>query len=332
MDLRDLAAKIDNDTFGQTYYLIDSDYRTAQAQGWSQSDGTGPLNLLDQRRPGRAFMTPGGSISTPYATDAAAMQGAIDACVDFRGDKVYLTPGSYTPATALSFDVPNMRWMGPNVRHPKQARVTVTAGIDAIYSLTAAADDVEIAHHRIIPITAKNVIDITAAANRGYLHDLFYDATGITGSTSTEFCNGAASDDWLVERCAFYVDAAQGDAFTLASPVRWTWQDNDFYVGLTGIAWASVFTFATSALGLVMRRNLFRGCGGATPAVFTNIVTGVANVNGQLMFYDNYIDGTALATASGIETTFGTLTDIEVANNYQSGDAAGEGGVLIALG
>ena len=98
-------------------------------------------------------------------------------------------------------------------------------------------------------ITAKNVIDITAAANRGYLHDLFYDATGITGSTSTEFCNGAASDDWLVERCAFYVDAAQGDAFTLASPVRWTWQDNDFYVGLTGIAWASVFTFATSALG-----------------------------------------------------------------------------------
>ena len=319
------------DDLGQTIYVVDSDFRTS-AQGWSQADGTGPIDLLEQRSAGRVHYTPGTSVRfTPYATDAAAMQGAIDACVDYRGDKVYLTPGSYAPATALSIDVPGLRLLGPEVRHPRQARVTVTAGVDAAYSLTAAGIDVEIAHQRLIPFTATNFIDLTAAANRGYLHDLFYDSTGIAASTSTEFCNGATCDDWLVERCFFYVDAAQGDAFTLTSPKRWIWQDCDFMVGLTTVAWASVLTFATTPLGNIMRRCGFWGAGGATPAVFTNILTGVANVNGQLKFVQNFIDGTALATASGFETTFGTATDIEVAENFQTGDASGEGGVVVAL-
>jgi hypothetical protein len=329
MNLHWLASKLDNDNYGQTLYVVDSDYRTL-AQGWSKSDQTGPLDLVGQRNPGYVHYTPGG-LNTQYGTDAAALQGAIDYAVDFRGDKLYLTPGSYSIATALSMDCPGLRVMGPPVRHPKSARVTVTATIASAYSLTAAADDMEIAHHKIVPLTAAKFLDVTAGADRAYLHDLFYDATGVAASTSTEFCNAAAALDWLVERCVFYVDAAQGDAFTLASPQRWVFQDNDFMVGLTTVAWASVFTFATSALGMVMRRNLFRGCGGATAAVFTNIVTGIANVNGQLMMYQNFVDGTALATGTAIETTFGTATDIELAENFQTGDASGEGGVVIAL-
>jgi hypothetical protein len=65
--------------------------------------------------------------------------------------------------------------------------------------------------------------------------------------------------------------------------------------------------------------------------VFTNIFTGIANVNGQLMISDCRVDGTALATSGDIEATFGTTTDIELTENYKSGDATTEGGILLVL-
>lgn len=316
--------------FGETIWLVDGDYRT-QAQGWSRPDRTGPLDLYVERHRQNAGGAVGQYVfnTTEFSADGLAMQAAVDAGVDFRDDKILMTPGSYTPATVVTLDCAGLRLMGPPRRHPKAGLVTVTAGIDAAY--TVSADDVEIAYHTMVPLTAKNFIDVSSGADRGYLHHLYYNAAGITGSTSTEFLAAAASVDWLAEQCAFYVDAAQGDAFTLTSSQRWMVQDCDFYVGLTGIAWASVFTYATSALGNVIRRCMFRGCGGATAAVFTNIVTGVANVNGQLLFAFNLIDGTALATGSDFETTFGTTTDVEVAENYKSGDASGEAGTVIAL-
>lgn len=318
------------DDIGRTFYVVDSDFRTA-AQLWSTADGTGPLDLFGQRNKNQVFYTPGGTTTAAGTSDALAIQTAIDACVDFRGDKIMYTPGSYSIATALSINVPNVRIVGPKSGHAKHSRVKVTATVASAYSLTAAADDVEIAYHQIVPLTAAKFMDVTAAADRAYLHHLWYNATGVAASTSTEFCNAAAADDWLIEQCSFYVDAAQGDAFTLASPLRWVWQDCDFTVGLSAVAWASVFTFATSALGLIARRCYFRGAGGATAAVFTNIFTGIANVNGQLMVSDCRVDGTAMSTGTDIETTFGTQTDIELVENYLSGDATTEGGVIIKL-
>lgn len=326
-NLKDLMAAGDQPDFGETFYGVDANFRTI-AQGWSKADGTGPLDLWAERNPGRVFGS-GGIGGLGYATDAAALQAAIDEMVDFRGDKLLLTPGSYSIATALAMNVPGMRLLGPPVKHAKRAAVTVTATVDAAY--TVSVDDLEIGFHAIVPLTAANFLDIASGADRGYLHHLFYDATGVAASTSTEFANSAASLDWLVEWCSFYVDAAQGDAFTLTSSQRWLWQDCDFMVGLTTVAWASVFTFLTSALGNIARRLYFRGTGGATPAVFTNIFTGVADINGQLMVSDCRVDGTALATATAIETTFGTTTDIEIAETYQTGDATTQGGVLITL-
>ena len=115
MNERQLAAKIDNDSYGQTFYIVDSDYRTSQpapqGQGWSQTDGTGPLDLQYQRNQGYVHYTPGG-IVTPYTSDAAAFQGAVDKAVDFRGDKIYLTPGSYSIGTAVSMDCASLRVLG----------------------------------------------------------------------------------------------------------------------------------------------------------------------------------------------------------------------------
>lgn len=329
MNIKSLASLPEWPDFGETFYLVDANYRTI-AQGWSQADGTGPLDLWAERNIGRVFGA-GGSGSLGYANDATAMQAAVDAMVDFRGDKLLMTPGSYSIGTAVTMNVPGMRLLGPPVMHPKRSLVTVTATVDAAYTITGAADDMEIGFHTLVPLTAANFIDLASGADRGLMHHLYYNAAGVTGSTATECVNGTTNVDWQVNDCVFYVDAAQGDAFTLASSQRWLWEHCTFMVGLTGIAWASVFTFTTSALGNEARRCYFRGCGGATPAVFTNIFTGIANVNGQLMVTDCRIDGTALATATAIETTFGTTTDIELSENYQTGDATTEGGTLITL-
>ena len=313
---------------GETFYLVDTNYRTV-AQGWSKADGTGPLDLWQQRNPGYVFYGAGTGGQSAHATDVLAAQAALDAMVDYRGDKLHITPGDYSIGTALAINVPGCRILGPAVRHPKRSLVTVTATIDAAY--TVSVDDVEIGHHTLIPLTAANTIDVSSGADRGYLHHLYWNAAGIATSTSTEFLASAASADWLMEHCNFYVDDEQGDVLTLTSSQRWIVQDCDFVVGLTGVAWASVITFVTSALGNIVRRCCFRGSGGATAAVFTNIFTGIANVNGQLMAYSNFIDGTALATATALETTFGTTTDIELAENYQSGDATTEAGTVVKL-
>ena len=114
---------------GQTFYVIDSDFRTA-AQGWSQADGTGPLDLFSQRVPGRTFYGPGlGEAVGSFATDEAAINAAFDACVDFRGDTVFMTPGSYQISTAITPNVPDVRWLGPAVRYEGAARAQINADV-----------------------------------------------------------------------------------------------------------------------------------------------------------------------------------------------------------
>ena len=106
--------------FGETFYVVDDNFRTL-AQGWSRPDRTGPLDLYAERNPNYVYYC-GGTVSGSYATDAAGIQAAIDAAVDYRGDKILLTPGSYSIATALALNVPGMRLLGPPVRNLRQSR------------------------------------------------------------------------------------------------------------------------------------------------------------------------------------------------------------------
>jgi len=178
---------LDNFDFGETFYLVDGDYRTP-AQGWSTSDATGPLDLYMQANPGYVFYTPGGATgpSTPYSTDSAAIQAAIDAQVDFRGDVLYFTPGAYLPTTALVLNVPDSRWMGSRRRRGQSA--TITATLTNQFGPTGAADSMEFAHLRFVPLTAGILFGrATAGCDNWWMHDFTYDARGITASTGTIF-------------------------------------------------------------------------------------------------------------------------------------------------
>lgn len=326
MNLKTIIERPPLADFGETFYLVDSNYRTA-AQGWTKADHTGPLDLWGERNPGRVFYGAGGQngLSGSYATDAAAFQAAINAMVDFRGDKLLLTPGSYSLAAALTFDCAGMRVQGPPVLNARRAAVTVT---DAIGSgFTVSADDVEIAHMKCVPLTATAFMSISNGADGGYIHHVFYDTTGVTANTATEFVNAAATtSDWLVDHCHFLVSGLQGDCFTLATATRWIVR-NCVFCTMTA-SYASTFTLSTACVGNIVHNCFFTADDDGT---YTKIFTGAANENGQLLVAYCTVNGTALATATDIETGFGTTTDIELAENYQTGDATTEGGTLIKL-
>jgi hypothetical protein len=303
---------------GQRYFIIDSDYRT-DAQGWTRADGTGPLDIYDQRNRGYVFRT------GDYANDALCLQAAIDEVIDFRGDTVLLTPGNYSIGTALAVNAAGMRLVGPPVRNPKRGLVTITGTIGN--TLTVSVDDVELAFFRAVPLTAAAFLSVANGADGGLIRYVKYDADGVTASTSTEFLNAAAAtEDWLVEDCYFSVDDLQGDCFTWATARHWQVQFCEF---MTKVAsYATAFTLATNCQGNSVNNCYFNGDADGT---YTNIFTGAANENGQLSLLDNRVNGTALATATAIETGFGTTTDIELAENYLTGDATTQGGVLIVL-
>ena len=324
-NLKDVMAQFPD--FGETFYLVDANFRT-QAQGWSRADGTGPIDLWAERNPGYVFGS-GGVGSLGYSTDATAAQAAIDAMVDFRGDKLLFTPGAYSIATDLAMNVPGARYLGPPVRQPRRAAVAVTCTATASTTgvFAVSVDDVEIGFMRLMPITAGTFAGATTGSDGGYVHDVWYDTTGVTASTSTEFMRAPATvSDWLVERGYFLVSGLQGDCFTWTTATRWVVQHSIFCT-MTA-SYASVFTLATDCTGNVVRDCDFTA---DVDGTYTNIFTGAANENGQLSVLRCYVNGTALATAGDIETGFGTATDIEIAECYQTGDATTEGGTLIKL-
>lgn len=227
--------------FGQVYYMVDSDYRTA-AQGWSQTDRTGPLDLYEARKAG-----PGGAQyvfrTGDYTSDAVAIQAAIDGMVDFRGDALIFTPGAYSIATALTVDVPDARWLGPPVSHPSGARASITAAVAAAIAPSAAADRMEIGYLSLIPLTAATMFNFGAVVG-AHVHDTFYNTDGITADTATiGFVFATASEFVNFERNYVWCDAAQGPWIQAAGILKGL-TVKDFQIFQEAGSWATAINLA----------------------------------------------------------------------------------------
>lgn len=264
MNLKTLAG-LSRD-FGETLYMVDSDFRTI-AQGWSRADRTGPLDLYLERNVGRVFRT------GDYATDAAAIQAAIDEMIDFRGDLLFFTPGAYTVVTARTLDVPDARWLGPPVSHPMQARATLTqtlAGNGAL-ALGAAADRMEFGYLRFVPITAQTFLTTANATDGLHIHDIFYDADGIAASTATIFLETTATPrNMLLEGFYIFCDAAQGPLVNHLGAVN-GFTFRDFQIFQEAGTWAAVIDF--EGAGVVMWDIGPGSISGTGGAAITSLVT-----------------------------------------------------------
>ena len=205
--------------FGQVHYVVDSDYRTA-AQGWSRADRTGPLDLYEARKSvaGNQYVFRTADYASP--ADRTCIQDAINATVDFRGDVVFFTPGSYSIATtSLVVDSADIRLLGPTTSSPRMARVTLT---DAIGDNSISVDRVEVGYIRFVPLTAQNFWQLAAGADNGHMHHFYYDANGIAASTSTIFAAaaGTTNDDWAFTDFYGLTDAAQGPLLSFIGTYR----------------------------------------------------------------------------------------------------------------
>ena len=311
---------------GEIYYLVDTNYRTV-AQGWSQADFTGPLDLFEQRNPGRVFYTTGAGAASAAATDSAAMQAANDAMVDFRGDAMFFTPGSYTPLTAIVIDVPDARWLGRPVRHAGAASATITGGVASALAPTAAADRMEVAYLRFVPLTAATLWAVASGANGWHMHNFVYDSTGIAASTATIFAALAGSaDNWMVEDFVFITDGAQGATFQLNGTALGQTYRNFVHYHLGGtIAISLLDVQGAGAAGIRVGPGDGQvGAGG----VVTDLISmaDLTGLNGVVV--RNFFGSVGYAAANSLITVAGTTAEANLTNSYIATVLGGNGSTL----
>lgn len=308
---------------GQVHYMVDSNFRTA-AQGWSKADRTGPLDLYEARKAGSGgaqyvFRT------GDYGTDTLAMQAGVDALVDFRGDILFLTPGSYNPLTAVLLNASSMRLLGPPVRKVRNSRSTITStgGLTNTLDIPSGIDDVEIGFVQLIPVTTGNSIRAVAADNL-FIHNVFWNTTLPAVSTGTQGIVFETTSSLYPEilDCEWLTIVGMGEAMEIGLTDNLYVARNRFISDAS--TWANVVLTAATTLHAHFHECYFGGRG-----AFTNVFTGVAGAD-QLVVTDSYLDGTA-AAFSAFETGFDATTAIDIAEVYITGDATGQGGVLGTL-
>jgi hypothetical protein len=288
---------------GQIHYLVDSNFRTG-AQGWSRADGTGPLDLWAARNPGYVFRT------GDYATDAVAMQAANDALVDFRGDTLFFTPGNYVPAAALVVDVPDARWLGTPVANPMSARSTITAGVAAAVGLTAAADRMEVAFLKLIPITTSHIFGVATTVDGLNFHDFYYDSTGIAANVGTQMLVAAGTlENSSFTDFVFRTDAAQGPL-----------------IEITGIAYAILISrFQHFHLAGTLANSLLEITAVGTTGI--SIGPGVGQIGGggavtSLFEHANMTTNTTNFTINGFRGSIGYCTAVTLTPAASLGEEA----------
>ena len=299
---------------GQIHYLVDPNFRTS-AQGWSRPDGTGVLDLWAERNPGFVFYGAGaGAQDSRYATDAAALQGAIDAMIDFRGDTLFFTPGNYSIATARTIDVPDARWLGPAVSDPVQCRATITAAVANALTTTAAADRMEVGFLRFVPLTAANMWSVVALTDNLHFHDFLYDTNGITASTATTFLDFAgASLNSVFDRFTFFTDDSQGPMFVISDFTTLRLRLSHFYhyhVGANALAISLVDDNSATAAGIIVGPGFgLTGGAGAVTTMYDLVNKTLAETNVTIREFDGSVQ---YATATTLVTSAGAVNDIDL--------------------
>jgi hypothetical protein len=282
---------------GQYYYMVDSNLRTA-AQGWSRADGTGPLDLWQARQPHgdqRVFYTPEtGNQGTVYATQAAALQAANDAMIDFRGDTLFFTPGDYNIATAVVVNVPYARWTARAYKTPTWGcapgvrNATITCGVTNALTLSTAnaADGWEVSYLRFVPITGDESILLSAAQLNLYWHDFMVDFHGVTESAATSFIHMTAAQSFhLFDQFTWLTDENMGPMFDVAATLRQSQFTNFLHMhdesgGAYVTTLMDLITGGETPDAVAVGPGLIMCGAGIGSTTFTQLIAGTVNLTG----------------------------------------------------
>ena len=251
------------------------------------------------------------------------VDNAVDAATQ-AGDVVVLLPGDHTVTASIAADSANVTIMGlPGGRgnYMKPRATLACSAVDQTINVTAAG--VEIAHIYFVSTTsqASALIDFSAAADNLYIHDCGFDMYTATAASTILGIDAIGANNWmLIERCYFSVDGAFGACIDLTATLDAVVSDCVFMNS------AGTQT-ATITVGAATDRFLINHC--------TFLISNAAVVSGC-------IDGTGATIASGgliQDCRFGdrstiavaafTAGECELAENYEAGVGAADGGVLI---
>ena len=258
-----------------------------------------------------------------YGTDTLAMQAGVDAAVDFRGDVLFLTPGSYNPLTAVLINADGLRVLGPPIRNVARTRTTVTSvgGVTNTFDIPTGVDNIEIGFLRFVPVTAGNSIRISNSDDF-YAHHLFWDTTGVATSVSTKglVFQTATNLHPQISDSYFFVDVAQGEAIDATQTSNLFLERSRFISDAS--TWArAILTAGTTLYGHADMCH-FGGRG-----LITTLVVGATGAD-QWMMTRCYMNPDAY---TNIETGFDATLAIQLAECYNTGDAATQGGTLTVL-
>jgi hypothetical protein len=292
-------------TAGSVFWVAPSDGYTVDGRAYRASDNNDGLS------PERALRT----------IDRA--WNLVDANA---GDVILLIPngasaGHIVTGSSVAADIAGVSMFGlPSGRGNRlrnRTSVTTTVTGDEIINVTAA--DIEFGYFDIIPITASDGIDLTAAADGFYMHNFKIDMATPAVSTSTVGITMAAAEDILIEDFSVICDGAQGNAIVATAAI-----DSQIR---NGTMLQSAGTWASAIL-----------CGAATTQLHIDHVDFLP-ANATLT---DGINGTGATIASGVLITrclfadsVGTAVgnfgagEAELAENFQLGVGSTDGGVLI---
>lgn len=273
---------------------------TSAGRGYSASDDNDGLD------PRRALLT----------IDRAWNLVTADA-----GDVIVLLPGTHSPAASIAADVAGVTMTGlpagsGNFFRQKTAIDAVTG--DQNINVTAA--DIEIAFLHLVPVTADSAIDLSADADRCHIHHCSFDMATAAASTGTMGVDviGAASNV-LIENCYFECDGAQGPAITVGAAIDSLIQD--CVASLSTGTWAAAMVTAAAVDRVIIRRCTFHA-GNAT------ITAGILGTTGGSASAVQINDCRFADSVTVAVDTYDAGT-AEIAENYQAGVGATDGGVLV---
>lgn len=309
------------ETSGRLFWVAPGASYTVEGRTYAASDDNDGLS------PERAFLT------IDYAV------GQTTASV---GDVIVLLPGSHTVTATVTLDVAGITITGIPGAIPHHAdrssgsgsrcrsQVTTSQAAGNIFTLTGAGDDIEIAYIHFNLITQGDGIIIPLGADRPYIHDCTFAATGTASSTSecihfSSSTTGSVSNA-LIRNCYFLASGNQGPAIRALGTVLGLTIESCTFQLMGTAAWDDAIEILDAGtLGTLIRDCDFQEPTNATTVITNCIdVTGVT-INGATHIYRCYFTGDDKV---GVVAT--ATPDILVSDCWSAGTTAGRNNVQAA--
>jgi hypothetical protein len=303
-------------TSGNVYWVAPSASYTVEGRTYSASDDNDGLS------PERAVLT---------------LDRAIDLATASVGDVIVLLPGSHSWSATAAVDKAGLTITGipSGSGHPQRQRTSITTSAsDQVLNITAA--DIELAYLNVIPVTTMAGIDLTAAADRVYVHDCSFDMYTAATSTATKGLVSLATSGSVaklyIDNCYFESDGAQGPALDLTYCHDARIKNCEFVLQANATAaWAEAVVATTGAVGVLMEHCRFIH---GTTTVITEIIdwTGTTD-DASLILHDVVFAEGSIVQASADNDVMADNTSfaVQIANGgATSGTASGSMAVVNA--